>query len=116
KPTPANYYLSEKLYDGIIFIGQHAMAGNKNGVLAHSQSFNVKRIVINGKEVGEIGQVAAIAGYFGIPVIMLAGDQAACSELTELQPKAVTVAVKRLAGKASTLSLSHAEATRQIEE
>jgi D-amino peptidase len=116
KPTPANYYLSEKLYDGIIFIGQHAMAGTRNGVLAHSQSFNVKRIVINGKEVGEIGQVAAIAGYFGIPVIMLAGDQAACSELLGLQPGAVTVAVKRLAGKSSTLSLSHTEARQQIEQ
>jgi D-amino peptidase len=114
KPTPANYYLSEKLYDGIIFIGQHAMAGTKDGVLAHSQSFNVKRIAINGIEVGEIGQIAAIAGYFSIPVIMLAGDQAACTELLALQPGAVTVAVKRLAGKASTLSLSHAEATRQI--
>src|ERR1041384_3282073 len=85
KPTPANYYLSEKLYDGIIFIGQHAMAGARNGVLAHSQSFNVKRIAINGREVGEIGQVAAIAGHFGIPVIMLAGDEAACREIQELQ-------------------------------
>jgi D-amino peptidase len=46
KPTPANYYLSEKLYDGILFIGQHAMAGTREGVLAHSQSFNVKRIAI----------------------------------------------------------------------
>jgi D-amino peptidase len=116
KPTPANYYLSEKLYDGIIFVGQHAMAGTRNGVLAHSQSFNVRRIQINGKDVGEIGQVAAIAGYFAIPVIMLAGDQAACTELLELQPGAVTVAVKRMAGKASTLSLSHAEAKRQIEQ
>jgi D-amino peptidase len=116
KPTPANYYLSEKLYDGILFIGQHAMAGTREGVLAHSQSFNVKRISINGSEVGEIGQIAAIAGYFGIPVIMLAGDQAACAELSGLQPKAITVAVKRLAGKASTLSLSHAETRRQIEQ
>jgi D-amino peptidase len=116
KPTPANYYLSEKLYDGIMFVGQHAMAGAKDAVLAHSQSFNVKRIAINGREVGEIGQIAAIAGYFDIPVIMLAGDQAACAEMLGLQPKAVTVAVKRLAGKASTLSLSHAEARRQIEE
>lgn len=116
RPTPANYYLSQKLYDGIIFIGQHAMAGARNGVLAHSQSFSVKRILINGSEVGEIGQVAAIAGYFAIPVIMLAGDQAACSELAGLQPGAVTVAVKSLAGKASTLSLSHAEAKRQIEQ
>lgn len=116
KPTPANYYLAEKLYDGVIFIGQHAMAGARNAVLAHSQSFSVKRIAINGKDVGEIGQVAAIAGYFSIPVIMLAGDQAACAELVDLQPKAVTVAVKRLAGKASTLSLSHADAKQQIQE
>ena len=31
RPTPANYYLSEKLYDGILFIGQHAMAGTQGG-------------------------------------------------------------------------------------
>jgi D-amino peptidase len=116
RPTPANYYLSEKLYDGIMFIGQHSMAGTKNGVLAHSQSFNVKRIAINGKDVGEIGQLAAIAGYYDIPVLMLSGDQAACAELLDLQPHAFTVAVKQLAGKASTLSLSHAEAKLQIQE
>jgi D-amino peptidase len=116
RPTPANYYMSERLYDAILFVGQHAMAGAKGGVLAHSQSFSVKRITINGREVGEIGQVAAIAGYYQIPVIMLAGDQAACDELAGLQPKAITVAVKRLAGKASSLSLSHAEAKRQIRE
>jgi len=116
RPTPANYYLSDKLYDGIMFIGQHAMAGARNGVLAHSQSFSVKRIAINGNEVGEIGQIAAIGGHFGIPVIMLAGDQAACSEILALQPKAATVAVKRLAGKASTLSLSHEAARQQIEQ
>ena len=115
RPTPANYYLQDKLYDGILFVGQHAMAGAKNGVLAHSQSFNVQNIFLNGKPVGEIGQVAAIAGYFNIPVIMLAGDEAACEELLALQPKAETVAVKHLAGKGSTLSLSHSEARTQIE-
>src|SRR3954452_18609937 len=101
RPTPANYYLSERAYDAILFVGQHAMAGAKGGVLAHSQNFNMERISINGRSVGEIGQVAAIAGYFHIPVVMLAGDQAACDELHELQPKAETVAVKRLAGKGS---------------
>jgi len=64
---------------------------------------------------GEIGQVAAIAGYFDIPVIMLTGDQAACEEMLALQPKAETVAVKRLVGKTSTLSLSHTEARAQIQ-
>ena len=115
RPTPANYYLDKKLYDGIFFVGQHAMAGAKDAVLAHSQSFTVENIFLNGKPVGEIGQVAAIAGYFDIPVVMLAGDRAACDELLALQRKAETVAVKRLAGKGSTLSLSHAEARAKIE-
>ncbi|MGH9718888.1 MAG: M55 family metallopeptidase [Bryobacteraceae bacterium] len=97
RPTPANYYMSEKAYDGVFFIGQHARSGARDAVLAHSQSFTMKRITINGKEVGEIGQAAAIAGHFGIPVVMLAGDQAACDEILDLQPKALTVAVKRLA-------------------
>ena len=115
KPTPANYYLGEHLYDGVMFVGQHAMAGAKGGVLAHSQSSaTIQRITINGREVGEIGQVAAIAGHFGIPVIMLSGDQAACDEVKQIQPNALTVAVKRLTGKASTLSLSHEEVKNQI--
>jgi D-amino peptidase len=114
KPTPANYYLADRAFDGIFFVGQHAMAGARGGVLAHSQSFSMERITINGRSVGEIGQTAAIAGYFHIPVIMLAGDQAACEELRELQPKAETVAVKRLAGKGSSLSISHAEAKTLI--
>jgi D-amino peptidase len=115
KPTPANYYLEDKRFDGILFIGQHAMAGAKNGVLAHSQSFNVQNIFLNGKPVGEIGQTAAIAGYFHIPVIMLAGDQAACDEILDIQPKAETVPVKTLAGKGSSISISHTEARQQIE-
>lgn len=116
RPTPANYYMSERAYDGIIFIGQHAKAGAKGAVLAHTQSFGVRSITLNGREVGEVGQVAAIAGQFDIPVIMLSGDEAACAEMLELQPKAVTVAVKRLAGASSTFSLSHAEAKRQIRD
>jgi len=113
--TPADYYLGPKMYDGIMFVGQHAMAQAKNSVLAHSQSFSVQNIFLNGKPVGELGQVAAIAGYFDIPVIMLSGDQAACDEMLALQPKAEVVAVKRLVGADSTLSLSHAEAKIRIE-
>lgn len=113
RQTPADYYLGEAPYDGILFVGQHAMAGS-HGLLAHSQSRRVKQITINGKPVGEVGQTAAIAGYFKIPVIMLSGDQAACEEMLALQPKAETVAVKRLAGSDSSLSLSHEKAKTLI--
>ncbi len=113
-PTPANFYLEDRLYDGILFVGQHAMAGTPNAVLSHTQSFSVQSVSINGKPVGELGQVAAIAGYFNIPVIMLSGDQAACDEMTAFQPKSETVAVKRAAGKRSALSLSHEKACSMI--
>ncbi len=115
KPTPADYYMGEDHYDGLMFIGQHAKAGTR-GLLSHSQSLRMRDITINGRSVGEMGQGAAIAGYFKIPAIMLSGDQAACEEMLALQPKAEVVAVKRLVGKASALSLSHAEARTRIRE
>jgi len=112
--TPATYYLEEKRYEGIMIVGQHARAGAKNGLLAHSQSRSVQNIFINGKPVGEIGQTAAIGGHFRIPVILLTGDRAACDEMLEIQPKAETVAVKRMVGTASALSLPHTEARALI--
>ncbi len=113
KPTPADFYMGDGHYDGLMFVGQHAKAG-AGGLLSHSQSREVKEITINGRPVGEMGQAAAIAGYFKIPMIMLSGDQAACDEARTIQPKAETVAVKRLVGKGSSLSLSHEEALALI--
>jgi len=114
KGGKGNYYFSKKLYDGIMFVGQHAMAGTRNGLLAHTQSRDMKEVTINGKPVGEPGQVAAIAGYFDIPVIFLSGDQAAADEMRAMQPAAEVVAVKRMAGVGSSLSLSHTRAKELI--
>ena len=97
-------------------MGQHAKAGTPNGLLAHTQSRNVKEISINGKPVGELGQGAAIAGYFKIPVIMLTGDRAACDEMLELQPHAEVVAVKDMIGKGSVVSLAHSDAKKLIQD
>jgi D-amino peptidase len=114
--TPPDFYLAERRYEGILFVGQHAKAGTANGLMAHSQSLTVKDITINGRSVGELGQVAAIAGHFKIPVIMLTGDQAACDEMLILQPKAETVAVKQFVGRGSALSLAHADAKALIRD
>jgi D-amino peptidase len=115
KPTPADYYMGGGRYDGLMFIGQHAKAGTA-GLLSHSQSRQVKDITINGRSIGEIGQGTAIAGHFKIPLIMVSGDEAAAEEARTLQPKVETVAVKKLVGKGSSLSLSHVEACARIRE
>jgi D-amino peptidase len=112
--TKGNYNFSRKLYDGVMFVGQHAMAGTKNGLLAHTQSRAIERITINGKPVGEVGQIAAIAGYFDIPVIFLSGDQPACDEIRTLQPTAEVAAVKRMVGRGLSLSLPHLRAKELI--
>lgn len=115
--TPADYYMGEEHYDGVMIVGQHAMAGTKDGLLAHTQNHvTISGVFLNERRVGEIGQVLAIAGHFGIPGIFLAGDRAACREFLELQPKAETAAVKWMVGRASAHSLPHQEAKRLIRE
>jgi D-amino peptidase len=114
--TPGSYYLDEIPCQGLMFVGQHAKAGTPKGLLAHSEDLIVQNMFLNGKTIGEIGQIVALAGYFKVPVIMLTGDQAACDEVREYQPTAETVAVKRMVGTGSALSLSHTEARALIRE
>jgi len=50
----------------------------------------------NGVESGELAQNAIIAGYYGVPVIMVSGDVAACREAVKFfGDKIVTVPVKK---------------------
>ena len=71
-------------FDGAIFIGYHAKAGDPDGFLAHTGSGSVKGLWLNDVEVGEGGMNAAFAGSFGVPVILVSGDSAAAAELGQL--------------------------------
>lgn len=80
-------------YDGAFFAGYHARAGQK-GVMSHAMIFGVRSMWINEVEVGELGLNAYVAGHFGVPVLMVAGDDCACREAEALIPNIVTAAVK----------------------
>lgn len=71
-------------FDGAVFVGYHAKAGDPDGFLAHTGSGSVKGLWLNGVEVGEGGMNAAFAGGHGVPVILAAGDSAATAELGAL--------------------------------
>lgn len=71
-------------FDGAIFIGYHAKAGDPDGFLAHTGSGSVKGLWLNGVEVGEGGMNAAFAGSHGVPVLLVAGDSAATAEMSAL--------------------------------
>ena len=80
-------------FDGVIFLGYHAKAGDPDGFLAHTGTGSVKGLWLNGVEVGEGGMNAAFAGGHGVPVILSAGDSAAAAELGALL-KTETVTTK----------------------
>jgi D-amino peptidase len=102
-------------YGAVIFIGQHAMAGVSKAILSHTYSSEgIQNIWVNGKAVGEIGGRTMLAGYFGIPVIMLSGDTAACAELRDLVPQAECAEVKSGVSRTAGFMLPHAEACELI--
>ena len=72
-------------FDAAIFIGYHASAGNTDGIAAHTVSGGrLMSVKINGKEMTEGGMNALIAGHFGVPVVMISGDEAAVREVTDM--------------------------------
>ncbi len=71
----------DETFDGVIFIGYHSSTTNTRGVRAHTMSSaNITSLKLNGNPMSEGSMNAAIAGHFGVPVIMVSGDDAAVAE------------------------------------
>jgi D-amino peptidase len=72
----------DETFDAAIFIGYHASTHNPAGVRAHTfSSATLTRVALNGVEMSEGSWNAAIAGHFGVPIIMMSGDDAAIAEV-----------------------------------
>jgi D-amino peptidase len=107
KPRPeGNRWSLDKSFAGIVMFGFHAMNGTPDGVLCHTQSSaSENRYWYNGIESGELAQTASIAGYYGVPPILVTGDEATCREARKFFGDGViTVATKEgLAREAAVL-------------
>src|SRR5437764_10675 len=73
-------------------------------------------LITDAEGVGGVDVIAAMAGHFGTPVIMLSGDQAAANELHEIVPEAELAVVKEGLGRYTCISLSAASAREVIRE
>jgi D-amino peptidase len=101
----------------VAFVGQHARANREKAVMAHSySSLGIQRILMNGREVGEIETRSALAGWFGVPVVFLSGDKAAADDLHGVVPEAETAVVKEGLGYYSCVSLAADKAQELIEK
>ena len=86
--------------DGVIFVGYHARNGTPNAILDHTwSSKTVANIWLNDILTGEYGLNASLAGHFGVPVIMVSGDQTACAQVSELLGDLEMAIVKQATGR-----------------
>jgi len=85
----------DETFDAVIFIGYHAKADAPRGLFAHTGSGVLRDLEINGRSVGEGGMNAALAEWYGVPVVMVTGDDVAVAEVKESAPAARGVVVKR---------------------
>ena len=107
--------LLERRFSAVAIVGQHAKANIRGGIMAHSySSLGIQTMKLNGKAVGEIDIIAAMAGHFGTPVIMTSGDKAAVEEMREIVPEAEFAAVKEGLGRYACVSESAESAQRMI--
>ena len=80
----------------VVLVGMHAMAGTMTAFLDHTQnSSKIHRYFYNGEKIGEMSQAGFFAGLFGVPIVAVSGDVAACREAEKLFSGVPTAAVKR---------------------
>lgn len=80
--------------DGIAFLGYHAGAGQE-GVLAHTYLANsITGVWLNDVPASEGHLNAHVAAEYGVPVILVTGDDVACEDALGYAPEALKVAVK----------------------
>ncbi|GAA1258397.1 MULTISPECIES: M55 family metallopeptidase [Streptomyces] len=80
--------------DGIAFIGYHTGAGTE-GVLAHTYLANsITGVWINGVRASEGLLNAHVVAEYGVPVVLVTGDDLTCDDALGYAPEARKVAVK----------------------
>lgn len=101
--SPSPFSMVEGLQGGVdaaFFVGYHARNGTAHAILDHTWSAaRIHNLFINGRVTGEAGWNASLCGHFGIPVLLMSGDQSAAAEAREWIPGIDTVVTKTARGR-----------------
>ncbi len=97
----------DETFDAVFLIGYHASTNNPAGVRAHTfSSGRLTSVKLNGTPITEGAFNAAIAGHFGVPVVMVSGDDAAVAEVQSLVGDIEGAVVKKNLGFHSAETLT----------
>lgn len=104
----------DSTFDAAVYIGYHAPGSTANAVHGHTFSGALKVVRLNGKEVGEYGLNAMVAGYWGVPVVFISGDRAAVEMAQDFIPGVDGLVVKEGIGFYAAKTMHPLEARERI--
>ncbi len=84
----------DESFDTVFFVGYHSSPGLEDGTLAHTISGKFHKIFLNDQPASEALINAYTAGYFGVPVSFISGDESCCIQTEKLIPGIETAIVK----------------------
>lgn len=105
----------DQTFDGAMFLGYHAKA-SMPGVMSHSMIFGARNMYIDDTNIGELGFNAYVAGYYGVPVLMVAGDDQTALEAQQLIPNVTTAIVKQAISRSAAKTLTPKKAEQLLQE
>lgn len=91
----------EKGFDAVVMTGYHSAAYTDGNPLAHTTNLENQYIKINSNIASEFLINMYQAAYYGVPVILVSGDQALCHQVQEICPQTETACVSEGCGGAS---------------
>jgi len=103
-------------FDVALFVGYHARAGHPSGTIAHTYSGAPVETRLDGRPTGEYGMNALVLGSWGIPVGMVAGDDALAEEVEDWLPWTERVVVKTVDGGRSAISAHPSVARERVRD
>jgi D-amino peptidase len=103
-------------YEAVAFVGYHAAAGEQ-GVLSHTYLPNtITGVWLNGEVCSEGYMNAALAAEFGVPVVLVTGDDRAVEDARRYAPTAALVAVKECVDRYTAICLPPARTAELIHD
>lgn len=113
-------YMMEGLdssYDAIFFVGYHGSIGASQAILSHSYNPRaIWEVKINGRVVGETALNALVAAHFGVPIVLVTGDQVTAREAREVLPDVECVIVKESITRYAAANLHPQVACERLRE
>jgi len=94
-------------FDAAFFIGYHGAIGAPHAVLSHSYSpAAIWESKVDGRVVGEIGINDLVCRHFGVPLVLVSGDQVTVQEARDLKRNVQAVQTKTSFSRFSASNLS----------